>query len=299
MRALATSLFLLIAPSATHAGDVTAQGHRLIDAGRYSEAVTTFRGRATAHSNDAEAWHGLAKALLATGMVEEAHEAVTRAVTLVPNSSRFHRLRGEILGRRAEKASLFKQLGIARDAVEALELAVEHDPDDLEARDSLFEYYVQAPGIAGGGKGKAREQIEIVMARNRAWGLRLEARFFEETGGENAAIAAYRGALALEPDHRKTRLALASLLLDEARYDEAAEHLRKLDPPAEGALGIEPLVLHARGRLAAEGGFDLDAGGAALLAYAKRGIGAYEPSMKEVEKLLARIGRRRNAAIER
>ena len=51
------------------------------------------------------------------------------------------------------------------------ELAVARDPENLEARRALAEFYAVAPAMFGGGKPKAREQASEIKRRNRYQGL--------------------------------------------------------------------------------------------------------------------------------
>jgi len=82
---------------------------------------------------------------------------VLEAVTAVePACARCAHLLGKSYGRLAEQASGLTALGLARKTRDALERAVELDPEDPQALADLIRYYRAAPGFLGGSDEKAR-----------------------------------------------------------------------------------------------------------------------------------------------
>jgi hypothetical protein len=61
-------------------------------------------------------------------------------------------------------AGIFKQISLGRRFLQEAETAASLDPNYVEARMGLIEFYLLAPGILGGGKDKAQ--------KNRASGFR-------------------------------------------------------------------------------------------------------------------------------
>ena len=61
-----------------------------------------------------------------------------------------------------------------------LEKAVEIDPDSVEARFALMEYYLQAPALVGGDITKAKAQAEEIAKRNTAEGRKAWQRCEQE-----------------------------------------------------------------------------------------------------------------------
>jgi len=52
--------------------------------------------------------------------------------------------------------SIFSKLSVAKRSKAEFEKAAELDPDSAEAREALCEWYLQAPGFAGGSEDKAK-----------------------------------------------------------------------------------------------------------------------------------------------
>jgi len=99
--------------------------------------------------------HGLR--LYEEGRFEEAVAVFEKAAAVDPEDDRYAYWLGLACGRVAERAgplSAIKWAGRTRDA---LERAVEINPDNRDAVSSLADYYEQAPGFLGGDAAKARE----------------------------------------------------------------------------------------------------------------------------------------------
>jgi len=79
-----------------------------------------------------------------------------KAVAQNPKSAEAHYLLGSAYGSQAQKASIFGQASLAGKTRDEFEKAVELDPNHLEARFALLQYYAFAPGIMGGSYGCRR-----------------------------------------------------------------------------------------------------------------------------------------------
>ncbi|MDR7267865.1 tetratricopeptide (TPR) repeat protein [Pelomonas saccharophila] len=72
---------------------------------------------------------------------------------------------GRVYGQQAMTASVFKMPGLATKTKEQFVKAVELDPQLFEARTGLTQFYLMAPGFAGGSTAKAKELAVEVQAR--------------------------------------------------------------------------------------------------------------------------------------
>ena len=170
------------------------------------------------------------------------------AVKRSPGESSLWLALGEAYGAKARTAYLIAQLPFAKKCKAAFEKAVELDPSNVEARNALFEYLLEAPPIAGGSLPLARDQAAEIAKRNRCRGhlayaslaardedlpreeseLRLAldaaagpeeiadakcrlALLFEKLGRKSEAVDALREVLRLRPDHSEARNALKRL----------------------------------------------------------------------------------------
>jgi len=95
-----------------------------------------------------------------------------RAVAQDPNNANVHYLLGVAYGNLAQKASAFRRVSLARHTRDEFEHAVELDPNDLDARWGLVQYYTLAPGYLGGSEQKAEQQAEEISKRDPSFGKR-------------------------------------------------------------------------------------------------------------------------------
>jgi tetratricopeptide (TPR) repeat protein len=131
---------------------------------------------------------------------------------------------GRALGRRAERSTGFKALGafsLARQCRERFEQAVAIDPYHTGSLQALFDYYINAPGIVGGGDDKAEALLPQMEAADIGAALRARAALHEKREQYDQAEALLRKAIALRPDEVGHRLSLASFLSRRARFDES------------------------------------------------------------------------------
>ena len=140
----------------------------------------------------------------------KAFESVTAAH---PNHSEYRRWLGRAYGRRAETMSkwkLFSALGLARKTRQSFERAVQLDPSNLKALQDLFEFYLQAPGMIGGGLDRAGGVADKIKALEEAAGERAWAAIDEKRDNHAKAEARLRRARLVAPDDLESLLALAA-----------------------------------------------------------------------------------------
>lgn len=174
---------------------------------------------------------------------------------------------GRAFGLQALKASLLTKLKWAGRTREAWEKAVELDPNGLEARFDLLQYYLQAPSIAGGGRDKAEAQVRRIAALDPAQGKLAESYLALADGDAQRALSLQREAYAMDADAPRIALALAMSLQRDARW-EAVQALwseRLARRPGDA------LARYQLGRLAAVRGENLEEGLALLDAFIAAG----------------------------
>jgi tetratricopeptide (TPR) repeat protein len=103
---------------------------------------------------------------------QAALNVLQRAEAQDPSNTRIHYLLGVAYGNLAEKANAFRRVSLARHTRDEFERAVELDPNDLDARWALVQYYALAPGYLGGSEQKARQQAEEIAKRDASFGKR-------------------------------------------------------------------------------------------------------------------------------
>jgi len=178
-----------------------ASGKEALKAGKMDEAITLLRAATRERANDAEAWHLLSRAYLSLERWDDAVKAAEKAVALETNNSDYHLWLGRAYGNKAQRANPFRQAGLARKTKREFERAVQLDPDNLDAREDVVEYYLQAPGIMGGSVDKARVEAAAIQQRDQRRGHLVYARIAEHEKQPAEAQRHYEGALAASTTH--------------------------------------------------------------------------------------------------
>ena len=169
---------------------------------------------------------------------DAAVEAGEKAVAESPESAPAHSWLGRAYGQKAIHASLFTQMGWAKKCRAQFEKAVALDPKDTDARIDLVQYYANAPGIVGGGKDKAREQIQALAALDPARAALMSGYVLEKEKKDAEAEVEYRRAVSLGPDDPTIRWRAGRYFERAGKTEEAKASYRealRLDPGNDGA----------------------------------------------------------------
>ena len=121
------------------------------------------------------------RALLRRDDPDHAAVLFREAIAQAPDSAEAHYWLGVAYGRQARKANVIRQVRLAMKTREEFERAVELDPNDLQARFALVEFYTLAPMVFGGGDRKAFQQATEIAARDPAMGHEALAFIYADT----------------------------------------------------------------------------------------------------------------------
>lgn len=217
----AVLLLLCATPAATQ------DAKQLLAQGRADEAIALLKSRTAAGPRDADAFHLLSRAYYHAEMWDAAIENGQRAVALQPNNSAYRLWLGRAYGRKAEHVIFFRAAGLARKVRQEFERAVQLDPASVAARSDLAEFYLEAPGIMGGGRDKARAQIAEIEKRDPAAAHWLKGRLAEKEGDAAAAEREFRAAVLASRDAAGRRLDLAAYFLRAKRPAQMEEAIQR------------------------------------------------------------------------
>lgn len=185
--------FLLLVSASFAAADTDA--FVLLKDGRADAAIRTLNATLAQSPNNARAYNLLCRVYFQLELWDEAVKMGEKSVALDPQNSTYHQWLGRAMGRKAEVANPLTAFNLARKVKTEFERAVALDGNNLSARSDLSEYYIEAPGMLGGDKGKARQQAAIVARQNPALGSVIVAHV-EEKQGTGQAEAEYKKAIA-------------------------------------------------------------------------------------------------------
>ncbi|ODU42093.1 tetratricopeptide repeat protein [uncultured Aquimonas sp.] len=190
------------------------------------------------------------------GELERAIELAEAWTQREPQSSQAFVWLGRVYGRQALEASVFTKLSWAGRCREAWETAVRLDGNNIDARFDLLGYYLQAPGVAGGGRDKAEATLPEIDAIHPSYGQLARGQIAAANKDLAAARNHFEAAVTADPASIRARTALANLHLREQRNAEArAVWQQALQLKADDVYAIYQL-----GRLAALTGEELEAG---------------------------------------
>ena len=138
-----------------------------LDAGKTADLARAAQARAKVQPEDDQAAVALALAAVDendAGRLEASLPALQACADKRPQAICSYAL-GRVYGQQAMTASVFKMPGLASKTKEQFVKAVELDPGLYEARVGLTQFYLMAPGFAGGSVPKARELAAEVQPR--------------------------------------------------------------------------------------------------------------------------------------
>ncbi|HWR37065.1 MAG TPA: hypothetical protein VN622_14475 [Clostridia bacterium] len=148
----------------------------LLSRGHADEALRILTDKAKIEPRNAEVFNLMNRLYYALEDWDNAARNGERAVSLQPASYENHLWLGRAYGEKADNASPFSAMGLARKSVDELYRALQLNPGDGQVRMDLAEFYVEAPGIVGGGRDKASRLADEVERTQPAVALWIRAR---------------------------------------------------------------------------------------------------------------------------
>ena len=223
----------------------------LVENGHFKRARA--RVARQAQPTDARGLALAAKIHLAFSELDQAAKLAERAAALEPRNADHQFLLCEIYGTQAQRASLLRQPFLGRKTKKAMDAAIALDPKHVDTLTVLMLYYYQAPSFIGGDKEKARSIPAQIRQIDAARGWLAEARLAALEKKPERLEESYRKAVAANPKHYASQLALASHYLDRRKdYVSAATHARAahgLEPDRAAPFTILAGVAAEQGRL--------------------------------------------------
>lgn len=267
----------------------------LLASGRVDEALQLVEQQARQAPTDADGYSLLCRTYF---MMEEWDRGIAnceRARNLNPQNSTYHLWLGRIYGEKADRAGFLSAAGLAKKVRTSFERAVELAPNDWQARADLGEFYLEAPGIVGGGKDKTREQANALMTLKPGKAYWLLGRIAEKNKDMTEAERQYRAGIAATNSGARAWVELAIFFRHSNRLDEMEKALREL----ENAPVDDPLALMDGASLMVRTGRDPALGIRLLQRYFSVGTVEEGPAFKAHEywgQLLERQGDHHGAA---
>lgn len=201
---------------------------KLLDAGRVDQ-VREILEQKIRTAPTAEAYNLLCRADFELDAWDEGIPACEKAVSLAPNNGLYHLWLGRVYGEKADRVNFIKAAGLAGKVHREFERAVALMPDSWEARTDLAEFYLEAPGIVGGGEDKARLQADALLKLNPGMAHWVLARIAQKKKNWEEAEREYRAAIEVSHGGARAWVNLAGFYHHVNRYDDMVRALRTME----------------------------------------------------------------------
>ena len=197
MNMIGTRKFLVLALFAFVAcGLAAAQSPEdMLAAGRVDNAIAVLDARLKTAPGDAESYNLLCRSYFVLGNWDRAISACEKAVGLDAGNSRDHLWLGRAYGEKAAEAHFFTAITLAQKVRSEFETAVQLSPSNVDARSDLAEFYLEAPGIVGGGQEKAEAEARSLATIDPAKAHWVTARIAQKNHDDATAEKEYRAAV--------------------------------------------------------------------------------------------------------
>jgi tetratricopeptide (TPR) repeat protein len=229
-----------------------------------------------------EAYFLMGRDYFGLSQFKQATENFQKAVALDPKNSDYELWLGRTWGRRAEAASPLTAPSAASKARQCFELAVKLDPRNQEAVNDLFDYYLNAPGLLGGGLEKAAKVAKHIAELDEAEGHFAEAQLADRRKQFDTAEQHFRRAMQLAPKQVGRVIDLARYLAKRGRVQESDEVFAQAEKIAPGS----PKLLYSRARTYVETKRNLDQARKLLQQYMQSNLTPEDPPREDAQKLL-------------
>jgi Flp pilus assembly protein TadD len=253
---------------------------------RHTDYEAAIRLLANAPQKDTAVKEMLGRCYFMAGDYKKATDSLEKAAAAEPNNSVYRMWLGRVYGRRAESAFALNAMSWASKSRASLEQATELDPKNWEAIDDLFDFYLQAPGILGGGLDKAEKLADIVNRRDPAEAAYDRARIAEARKQFASAEAHLKQAARLAPHQAGRFLALAKFFAQHGRFEESDQAFAKAEQVAPDA----PKVLFVEAATYIKTNRNVDTARVLLKRYLNASnLTPDDPPKSEAEKLLRKV----------
>ena len=232
-------VLILVASSADAASERLSDAIRLYENGFFKQAVELLRQETKASPRDAEIRFWLGRSYLNARDWKAAVTELEKAVEFAPSNAQYRQWLGRASGERASHAFIITAYSMARQVVREFENARRLAPDDLSIRFDLLEYYLQAPGMVGGGKIKAEVEARAIAEIDRQKGFTARAKIFIADKRFDEAKAELHKATDEFPESADACEGLADFLFEQQDIEGALQWSKK-------ALALNPGMKFSR-----------------------------------------------------
>jgi len=276
-------LYFFVSVTAAASTDVVNRASVLY---QHTEYESSLRLLAQDTAPDAPTYLLTGKNYFMLGDYKKAVDSFEKALSENPRSSDAELWLGRAWGRRAENGGGPMAMIYASRTRQCFEKAIALDPHNREAKNDLFDFYLNAPGFIGGGVDKAEAAARGIATERPAEYEFEEAQIAEKKNDFTSAEAHLRRAMELAPSEAGRVVDLARFVAKRGRLPESDQLFARARTLAPG----NPGIALAEARTDIENHRNLDQARKLLQGYLQSSLTPDDPPRQEAEKLLKRAG---------
>jgi tetratricopeptide (TPR) repeat protein len=219
-------------------------GRRAYEASDYSKAIQVLQVAAAKEPQNGDVHLLLTKSYLEMQERDAAVRSAEKAVSVDPQNSIYHEWLGRAYGEKADHASMFSAISLAKKTRKEFETAVQLDGKNFAARQALIEFDCSAPGLVGGGEEKALPQIKELAEMDAAEGHYAAGNCRRQKKDFDAADAEFARALESKPKSVELVYDIGDYAVRRSQTErllavaEAGERLNAKDPRGKFYRGV-------------------------------------------------------------
>ncbi|MFH1688858.1 MAG: tetratricopeptide repeat protein [Candidatus Eisenbacteria bacterium] len=217
---------------ASEVDSLLARAGRAAAAGDATAAESLFEEVLDAAPGEHRALNGLAIVGLIEGDPDRAIEYARKAVKAEKGNSHYHFILANGYGMKAEQGG-FRAMFYGGKFKKECELAVEYDPENVDAHLALLYFSIYAPSVMGGGMDRAKERAETIASIDEYYGHLAHAVIAKREDDPESAEASYLAAAAVDSMNAEGWSLLGTFYRDTDRPLDAVpafQRVRELTP---------------------------------------------------------------------
>ena len=276
-------------PAAGGGGTGFDRGVRAFEARQFATARTELAAFVKSNPRHAAANYYLGRAFYADTSWNDAVKFLEQATELEPQNAQYHFWLGNAYGAQAQRANKLRQGFLAKKVKNEFERSVQLDPNNLDGREGLVQFYLQAPGFMGGSVDKAKAEVAEIAKRNPYRGHFVAANLYRRQKDDAAGERELQAVVREFPDSTAGYHALGQYYQAAGKADQAFavyDQLRQRRP-------TDMVAVYAIGRVGAVTGQQLDRAEQSLRTYLAYTPTPNEPSLAAAHWRLGQVAERR------
>ncbi len=225
MKQLFVAVFVLCGVLvAANSPDIKSHAEQLLKQHKFQAAAEYLE----AYQNQPDGLYYLSMVKMMTGDLDEAIDLAEKGLKIAQDKDRFYELLGDIYSVKAQTSNMFSAMMSVSKIKNYWKKAIEFNPENLDAKEKLFMFYVMAPGIAGGDENKAEEFLAEVKQKDPIRAALMSARLNQKRKATSDAENDYRQALSQAPDSADVLYEMARFYMNQKQFEKALPNIKKM-----------------------------------------------------------------------